>query len=189
MSDLPLARQLVAGDPAAFDLFFGDYFPRLYRFALARLGGDADAAEEVTQTTLIRGLRKLHTYRGEAAMFTWLCTFCRHEISAWQSRAGRTPTLQLHEDRPEVRAALEALASAAESPETTLGRRELSRLVQVALDHLPQQYGRALEWRYIQDLPVPEIAARLGLGYKATESLLSRARAAFRQGFAQLARP
>ncbi len=53
MSDLPLVRQLIAGDDAAFEGFFADYFPRLFRFARVRLGGDEDAAEEVVQLALI----------------------------------------------------------------------------------------------------------------------------------------
>jgi DNA-directed RNA polymerase specialized sigma24 family protein len=40
-----------------------------------------------------------------------------------------------------------------------------------------------LEWKYIHELSVQEIAERLGVGYKAAESLLTRARAAFREGF------
>ena len=41
-----------------------------------------------------------------------------------------------------------------------------------------------LEWKYIQELSVDEIAVRLGTGYKATESVLTRARQAFREAFA-----
>src|SRR5215831_1959391 len=89
--DLDLARRLVAGEESAFETFFADYFPRLYRFACARLG-DEDAAEDVAQTTLIRALARMSTYRGESALFTWLCTFCRHEISAWLERTGRQGT-------------------------------------------------------------------------------------------------
>ena len=44
-----------------------------------------------------------------------------------------------------------------------------------------------LEWRYIQGLSVDEIAHRLGVGYKATESLLSRARQSFRDAFSMVA--
>jgi DNA-directed RNA polymerase specialized sigma24 family protein len=44
-----------------------------------------------------------------------------------------------------------------------------------------------LEWKYIQGLGVDEIALRLGLGYKAAESLLTRARNAFREAFATAA--
>jgi RNA polymerase sigma-70 factor (ECF subfamily) len=56
--------------------------------------------------------------------------------------------------------------------------------VRSTLDHLPGRYGDVLEWKYLQDLSVNEIAERLGVGYKAAESLLTRARAAFRDGFA-----
>jgi RNA polymerase sigma-70 factor (ECF subfamily) len=188
MGDLDLARRVMGGDEAAGEQFFAEYFPRLYRFARVRLGADDQAAEEVVQATLILAVRKLHTYRGEAALFTWLCTLCRREIAAWLDRAGMRAEVPLIEDHPDVRAALEAFAAAAAgAPETELGRRELSRLVQVTLDHLPSHYGQVLEWRYIQGWSVDEIARQLDLGYKATESLLTRARQAFREGFTLLA--
>ena len=184
MSDLAQARRLLAGDESAFEEFFAGYFPRLYRFARARLAGDEDAAEEITQVTLIRAINKLHTYRGEAALFTWLCTLCRREIAAWLDRTGKVSEVPLVDDHPQTRAALEALAAFSENPETELRRRELSRLVQATLDFLPGRYGDALEWKYIEGLSVGEIAARFGVSYKAAESTLSRARQAFREGFA-----
>ena len=188
MNDLALARLIVAGDESASEEFFAEYFPRLYRFARIRLGGDDQAAEEVVQSTLIRAVRKLHTFRGEAALFTWLCTLCRREIGEWLERQGRNPEVLLIEDRPAARLALDAAASLASAdPENEASRRELSRLVQVTLDHLPGRYGQVLEWKYIQGLSVDEIAARLGVGYKAAESQLTRARGAFRDAFAIVA--
>jgi RNA polymerase sigma-70 factor (ECF subfamily) len=184
MSDIALARRVVAGEAAAFDEFFERYFPRLFRFALPRLGGNEDEAEDVVQRVLIRALNRLHTYRGEAALLTWLCTLCRHEIAVCRERAGSLREVSLFDDRPEIRAAVEALADpGAGDPEAVHRRHELSALVQLTLDHLPGRYGDVLEWKYIHGLSVDEIAARLGVGYKAAESLLTRARAAFRQGF------
>src|SRR2546422_6447802 len=49
LSDLDLARRVLAGDESAFEDFFGSYFSRLYRFARVRLGGDEDAAEDIVQ--------------------------------------------------------------------------------------------------------------------------------------------
>ena len=188
MSDLELARRILAGDESASEAFFAEYFRRLYRFACIRLGGDEQAAEEVVQSTLIRAVRKLHTYRGEAALFTWLCTLCRREISGWLQRARRITDVSLAEDHAATRMALEAAARLASTdPESEAGRRELSRLVQVTLDHLPGRYGQVLEWRYMQGLSVDEISNRLGLGYKAAESLLTRARRAFRDAFPMVA--
>lgn len=185
--DIALSRRLLAGDEAAFEEFFEDYFPRVYRFALARLDGNQDAAEDVVQMTLIKAIGKLHTYRGEAALLTWLCAFCRREIASWFERGGKTVVVSLADDRPEARAVLDALAALSrDDPEDELHRRELSQLVQATLDHLPGRYGDALEWKYIEGLSVEEIGTRLGLGYKAAESLLTRARQAFREGFATL---
>jgi RNA polymerase sigma-70 factor, ECF subfamily len=188
-NDAELARRLRAGEESAFDSFFAEYFPRVYRFARVRLGGDEDAAEEVAQTTLIKALAKIGTYRGEAALFTWLCSFCRHEIDRWYSRAGRSAAVSLSDDSPETRAVLDAISAlSGEDPEEEYRRSELSRLVHVTLDHLPGRYGEALLWKYVESRSVEEIASRLGLGYKAAESLLTRARQAFRESFAIVAR-
>ena len=189
-SDRALVDRLLAGDEAAFDSFFQGHFPGLFRFALARVRYDADAAEEVTQATLCKVLTKLHTYRGEAALFTWLCTFCRHEISAFHERAGRQPvTVELIEETPEVAGALESLWElTGHRPDERLRRGEIARWVHVTLDHLPARYASALEWKYVDGISVKEIAERLGLSAKAAESLLTRARQAFRDGFASVAR-
>jgi RNA polymerase sigma-70 factor (ECF subfamily) len=186
--DRVVVGRLLAGDELAFEDFFGIYFPRLFRFALARLDHDAGAAEEVVQSTLCRAVTKLATYRGEAALFTWLCTFCRHEISAHATRERRAShDGPLLEDLPDVRAALESLGSAAsDAPDEPLRRQELARLVHLTLEYLPERYGDALEWKYIHDLSVAEIATRLKVGPKAAESLLTRAREAFRDAFATL---
>lgn len=188
LDDRDLVRRLLKGDEGAFETFFDVYFPRLYRFAIARLGGNEQAAEEIVQATLCQVVRKLHTFRGEAALFTWLCTFCRRELGAHYRRAHREPeSILLVEEEPEVRAALESLTSALDrDPEERLRRSELARLVQVALDHLPPRYGDALEWKYIHGLSVKEIAPLLDVSPKAAESLLTRARSAFRDGFTAL---
>lgn len=188
VDDRDLARRLLGGDEAAFDHFFDSYSARLYRFAAARVRNDGDAAEEVVQLTLSRALAKLSTYRGEAALFTWLCTFCRHEISAYYARRARlAPETPLAEDSPDVRAALESLGAMSTSgPEEQFRRREIGRLVQVTLDSLPEPYGDALEWKYIQGWSVDEIANRLHVGPKAAESMLTRARHAFRDAFSAI---
>ena len=170
-TDLDLARRLRAGEESAFDAFFAEYFPRVYRFARARLGGDENAAEEVAQTTLIKALAKVGTYRGEAALFTWLCAFCRHEIDRWFARSGRNTHVSLTDDSPETRTLLEAIATlTGEDPEREYQRSELSRLVHVALDHLPGRYAEALVWKISRPGP----SRRLESGSASATRLRSR---------------
>jgi RNA polymerase sigma-70 factor (ECF subfamily) len=178
---------MMAGDEKAFDELFARTFPGLFAFAASRLGHDGDAAEEVVQKALIRALSKLSTYRGEASLFTWLCTFCRHEISAFCARRGRAALTPL-EDDPDLRSVLESLGGESPlDPERELLKKEVARLVRLTLDHLPPHYGNALEWKYLEGVSVGEIAVRLQLGPKAAESVLTRARQAFRDGFSVLA--
>lgn len=180
-----MVQRMLAGEERAFREFFDGHFARLYRFVLPRVAGDADAAEEIVQTVLCDAISALRSWRGEAALFTWLCTFCRHEISGHYRRASRLPVpLGLIEDPPAAREGLESLAGRLEGPAPGgAAASEVSRLVHETLDRLPARYGDALEWKYIQGLSVEEIARRLGTGAKAVESLLTRARLAFRRAF------
>lgn len=194
--DRVLVRRLLAGDEEAFDRFFEDHFDGLYRFALSRLDHDEELAREVVQSTMLKAIEKLDTYRGEAALFTWLCSVCRWEISGHFRKAAREPvagdtvaiepTARPPEDEPGLQAVLAALAAGEEGPEEALRHKEVARLVHLTLDHLPPHYGRALEWKYLQGVPVKEIAARLEMSPKAAESTLTRARNAFRTGFEAL---
>lgn len=188
LDDKRLAKQLLAGDERAFDRFFEDNFARLYRFAIVRLSDDPEGAREVVQITLSRAVRKIHTYRAESAMFTWLCAICRNEISDWLSRQGRyREHIVLVEDLPEVQAAVDSLqAPLQDSPERHYQRVEALRLIQVALDRLPVKYGNVLEWKYVEGHSVKEIAARLELGTEATQSLLARAKRAFADVYSTL---
>lgn len=189
MADKRLAKQLLAGDARAFDQFFDDNFARLYRFAMARLSDDPEGAREVAQIAMTRAAQKMHTYRGESAMFTWLCAICRNEISDWLKRQGRyRDHIVLIEDFPEVQAAVDSItAPAADSPERNYQRREALRLIQVALDRLPPKYGDVLEWKYVEGHSVKEISVRLGIGTEATQSLLARAKRAFADAYSSLA--
>lgn len=180
--------RVVRGDAGALDAFVDEYYPRLYRFAHARLKSDPETVQEVVQATFEKIIRKTGLYRGEAALFSWLCTFCRFEIAAhWRERGRRAPEQPLIEDSPEIRAALESLSATDDGPHQAAERRELARLVRVTLDHLPIRFGNALEWKYLEGLPVREVAARLGSSEKAAESVLTRARQAFRDEFVALA--
>ena len=174
--------RMVAGDEVAFAEFGERYPPALYRFTAARVGNDPDLTRDLVQNAVTKALGKLETYRAEASLLTWLCACCRNEFLMHLRRqrgsvvgnlslsdlAGREPVVD--EPDPEV--------------VTLAGERRL--LVHMVLDALPAHYARVLEWKYLDERPVAEIAARLDLETKAAESLLTRARAAFRVHFEDL---
>ena len=185
--DKRLIARLLAGEEAAFRQFFTDHYHRLYRFALSRTDHDVGAAEDAAQSTLSRALENLASYRGEAQLFTWLCAICRGEISLWRRRTGRREAhVVLLEDRPETLAAIDSLAADGDDPAAELQRDERARHIQVALDRLPPRYGDALEWKYVEGYSAQEIAARLNIGTEAANSLLARAKRAFKELYSSM---
>lgn len=183
--DRQLAEKVVARDQVAAATFFDNYFARLYRFVASRVESDA-ACEDIVQEVMIKAIRNLGGYRGEAALFTWLCQIARHEISDHFRKHGRKEAALVSlDDDPNIRSVLESLA-AGEVDEAE--RLAVEQMVQLTLDYLPDKYGKALEWKYLEGLSVEEIAERFGDGVIAVQSLLARARSAFRQGFAELRR-
>ena len=188
LDDKRIAKQILAGDERAFDRFFNDNFARLYRFAITRVSGDAEAARDVVQATLTKALRNMHGYRAESAMFTWLCAICRNEISDWLGRQGRYQDhVVLIEDLAEIAGAIDSFPAPGNTePEHGVQRIEAIRRIQVALDRLPARYGDVLEWKYVQGHSVREIAERLGVGREAAQSTLARAKRAFADVYSTL---
>jgi RNA polymerase sigma-70 factor (ECF subfamily) len=191
LEDKQLVKRALAGDEQAFAQFFDDNFPRLYRFVLPRLSDDPAGAREVVHLALSRALRKLHTFRAESSLFTWLCVICRNELSDWlRSSLRHREHVVLTEDYPEIRAAVESFnIPDSQSPERQYQRGESVRLIQVALDALPPKYGNALEWKYIEGFSTREIAARLNISAEATQSVLARARRAFQDVYGSMNNP
>ena len=183
-----MVRRMIAGDEAAFQTFSDEYIPALYRFATRRLQGDRELAKDIVQSTVCKVIEKLASFRGEAALMTWLCAVCRNEIAGHFRRGKRSKSeveIQEHEDLFGVAAGLGD--GGFDGPERATLRAEVHQFVHDALDGLPPHYGKALEWKYIDNVSVKEIAQRLDVGPKAAESLLTRAREAFRRGYADLA--
>ena len=184
-----LAQRVLRKEQAAFDEFFQSYFSRLFRFCAARMRnrrGQNDV-EDLVQETMLKALRNLAGYRGEVSLFTWLCQICRHEIASWHRRHARWPeTVASIDDDLAVRAAIESLD--VEVSEELDRRASISELVQLALDRLPGDYASALEQKYLVGSSVQEIAGRLGRSVIATQSLLARARTAFKRSYVDLQR-
>lgn len=182
-----LLRRMRCGDERAFNCFFDSFFSRLYRFAVPRLGGDEEAARDVVQATLIKAVRNVQGFRGEASLFTWLCKICRHLIADHRRASERyARRFVLMEDRAEWLVAVRTR----EAPEQydlieNYGRAEIADLVRAALERLPKPYGEALQSQYVEYRSVAEIGQRFGIGRIAAQSLLARARVAFRAAFEQ----
>ena len=177
---------MLAGDDRAFQAFFDANALRLAAFAARRSGLAPDTIEDIVQNTLIKGLRSLAGFRGEAALFTWLCEICRHELVNLQRKPqSRLDHVRIEEIDAGPETLLELRAAQDADPVQQLELREHRSAVAKTLNSLPERYSRALEWKYGDGFSVEEIAQMLEVTTIAAQSLLARARLAFRDSWEQ----
>ncbi len=162
---------MLAGEEFAWRTLYDDAFAGLHAYVLWRCGGLRDRADEVTQDTWLTAVRRLRSFDPSAGSFAaWLrgiaVNLLRNHFRREARRARRI--------RP-----LESEPFADDEP-----RRQAERIAEV-LAALPEHYEAVLRLKYLEGRSVADIAAERDESPKAVESLLSRARAAFRQAYLQ----
>jgi len=173
-----------AGEQSAFNEFFQSNAPRLLAFAARYSGLDGASAEDVVQNTLIKAMRSLSSYRGEASLYTWLTQICLNEMVDNSRKAARRPLhLSLHdiEDLWHLWSQLRVAPNKEPAAELETDLRRAAVLN--TLQSLPRRYAQVLEAKYGDGLSVEEIAAMMGVTAVTVQSLLARAREAFRSSW------
>ncbi|MDQ2854550.1 MAG: RNA polymerase sigma factor [Chloroflexota bacterium] len=168
----PMSLNNIIADQAAFQVWYELALPRVYRYILARCGGDADLAEELTQQTFVDGVRQRASFDGRSDAVTWLCGIGRHKLVDHFRRSRRDTERQLR---------IVSEWSAGQSQPWS--QHELRSDIETALAKLPGEQRIVMVLRYLDQMPVREIASTIGRSEKATESLLSRGREAFRKAY------
>jgi len=182
------ARAL-AGEEAAVKELTSAVLGPLYRFCLYRVGRNQHWCEEVVQETLLRALGELDRYdpdRASGNILAWLTGLARNEIQRTLTREKNASlqTLWARMDRD----LLAVYGRMAETPfdDQTVEREETRELVNAAMAQLPDHYREALEKKYVDGQSVRDLAQTWKVTEKAVESMLTRARQAFRMTFMAL---
>lgn len=160
----------IVRDEDRFRDWYDSTLPRVYRYLVARCGGDESLAEELTQQTFVEAIRNRHRFDGRSDVVTWLIAIARNRLVDHHRRHGR-----------EARRRDRIVATLPHSTEAHLRSAEARAEVQRAIAQLPADQRLALLFRYLDDMTVREVATTIGRSEKATESLLARARDAFRR--------
>jgi RNA polymerase sigma factor (sigma-70 family) len=190
-------RAALRGDGEAASLLAREMVGPLFSFCFYRVGKRRDLCEEVVQETMVMAMRTLAAYepkrsggRGAGSMFGWLTGLARNEIQRVLRRERGTVSLdelwaRMDRELLDVFARVESEAFS----EELLRREETVEMVNATMSQLPPHYRECLEKKYVEGKSVREMAGGMGVSEKkAVESLLTRAREAFRGTFTALAR-
>lgn len=190
--DAAWRERALSGDSAAVQTLAEDALQPLYAFCLYRVGRNRALCEEVVQETLVRAIRELDRYdpaRAGDNVFPWLTGLARNEISRVLSREKSAVSLEAMWARMD-KELLSLYARLEMEPfgDDVLEREETRELVNTTMSQLPPHYREALEAKYMTGRSVRDMAAVSSISEKAVESLLTRARQAFRVAFLALSR-
>lgn len=153
------------------------YRNRLFNFIVKRVE-DLGVAEEITNDVLWAGMRGEKEFRGEAAVFSWLCAIAKNKIIDYY-RKKKIKTVLFS-----VNPLFEELTDMAVTPERDVLKNELVEEIKKTFTEIGEGYGKILRLKYIDGLKVAEIARTMASSVKAIESKLIRAKAKFRQSWA-----
>lgn len=175
-----LVQRCAAKDEDACADLVSEHQRMVYQLSLNLLG-DHNEALDLSQEVFLRVFRTIHTFRGHAALRTWIYRIVVNQArnrQRWWRRRHRAQQVSLddhirdHGELPE--------SNNGASPDRLLGQKQLAERLRVALDALPFDQKTAVVLREIDGLSYEEIGFSLGVAVGTVKSRLARAREALR---------
>jgi RNA polymerase sigma-70 factor (ECF subfamily) len=174
--DADLVRQVLGGETALFELLMRRHNERVYRAARA-IVRDEQEAEDVMQQAYVNAFAHLRQFNGSARFSTWLTRIAINEALARVRRQGRYETFD--DERSNVEPFM--FHGASDDPERQALTHELRRLLERAIDTLPNGMREVFVLREVEGLSTAEVAECLAVSEDVVKTRLSRGRAALRR--------
>jgi len=184
--DAELARQLLAGQPGAFERFVEVYGAKVYQYSYLMCGQREDA-EEVTQETLMKVFSSLDQLREPERLKAWVFRIARNACYMKRRKSVFAPAqeLSLEEFLPAFEAGGDKrklqIADWSALPDDLMLQQELRRELHQAISELPEIYKSVVLLRDVEELSTEETAQILEVGTDVVKTRLHRARLALRK--------
>lgn len=175
-----LVEQVLAGEKGAATRFYRQLAPAVKRYLVGKLPG-YEEVEEITQEVFLSALDSLALYRGEASLATWVLSIARHEVADYYRKRYVRRAIEV------TSPLFDSILADIQTPEFDLKKRRLRTQFMSAYWSLNRQHQDVLSYRFELGMSVKEIALTMEMSPKATESLLFRARSAFRVAYEERA--
>ena len=183
LADAEIVRRVRAGDSALFEVLMRRHNQRVYRVVRAVVKDEADV-EDVMQQAYINVFTHLYQFEARSQFSTWLIRIALHEAFRRRRKTQRSESATAR-SRPGIDAdrgaVMDTLTSPEADPERQAYAQELHRVLEAAVDTLPDTYRTVFMLRDIEGLSTSETAEGLGLGDEAVKTRLHRARVMIRR--------
>ena len=167
--DGELIAQILDGSPEHFEMLYRSYFPRVYRFALKRLG-DPGEAEDVTQEVFFTVFNALENFEGKSSLLVWIFGITRNTVNRRFRKA--RPRLESLDAEGAVAVPAESVGS----ERVVDARRTLDRCETMIETELTPLQRRIFHLKHLRCQPIRAIAVALGKSEDAIKANLYRMR-------------
>ena len=192
LPDSEIVKRVRAGDSALFEILMRRHNQQIYRAARAIVKNETEV-EDVMQQAYINAYLHLDQFEERSQFSTWLTRIAVNEAIGRREKTKTAERIneRLEENRVEKNrvernwgTAVDTFTSSQPSPEHQAYARELQRVLEHAVDELPETYRAVFMLRDIEGLSTSETGEGLGLGEEAVKTRLHRARAMIRRSVA-----
>lgn len=179
LSEVELIKRIIDKDEKALLFVYKKYSRYIYNYIYKQLQNE-EKAEELTQDVFMDFIESLPKFRYHSSIKTFLFSITRHKTIDVIKRKKIKNILFSRLPQHIVETLLIVLL------EDDIEKREIQTKIKKVFSILPRKYELILRLKYIEGEDVQTIASKLSLNFKATESLLFRARKAFKKEFKSL---
>jgi RNA polymerase sigma-70 factor (ECF subfamily) len=181
LTDAEIVARVRAGERALFEILMRRHNQRVYRAARAVLKDEAEV-EDVMQQAYINAYTHLHQFEDRSQFSTWLTRITLNEAFGRRRKLQSESMARMpSEIADNAGAFMDTVTSPQPDPERQAYARELHRVLEEAVDTLPEAYRTVFMLRDIEGLSTDETGEGLGLGEEAVKTRLHRARAMIRR--------
>lgn len=171
-----LVQKIISGDPQAVTEFYKLYSPRILHYLVIRLPREEDA-QEILNDVFLDAIDSLSILKKDNNLQAWLYKIAQHKTVDYY-RKRKIKSLLLSQIPY-----LEIVDTEVHQPEFILEKDKVRDKIESAFKSLPDLYRKVLKLRYEEKIPVKRIALMLDMSFKATESLIFRARQSFKLAY------
>lgn len=176
LDDHALVAQVLAGHREAFRHIMQRCNQRLFRVARSVIGEDSEA-EDVLQESYMRAYRKLDTFRGDAALLTWLTSIVLNEARGrLRKRRNMVGVEQIDMAADDSHVVAFPSKFGSEDPAVGAARAQIRHLLERAIDELPPAFRTVYMMREVEECSVEETATQLDIKPETVKTRLFRAR-------------
>jgi RNA polymerase sigma-70 factor, ECF subfamily len=181
LPDTDIVRRVRAGEGALFEILMRRHNQRVYRAVRAIVRDEADV-EDVMQQAYINVFTHLHQFEERSQFSTWLIRIALNEAFGRRKMQMSESVPRVHSDAGDDRGeSMDTVTTPEADPERQAYAQELRRVLEAAVDTLPESYRTVFMLRDIEGLSTSETGEGLGLGDEAVKTRLHRARAMIRR--------